>query len=315
MGRDIGELFVRKYIAYSLAFILALAAGKNMYATTDDSSWLQQLQQWRTDRAASLSAPDGWLSLVGLEWLKPGDNSFGTSPDSRIRLHAPGNAQFGIIDVEQNGLRLKAPKDGFPKGLLVDGHPATEQAIVVDGRNPTTFTDGTLAFFVIRRGDQVALRIKDSQGPVLVGFHGLHWYAPNPRYKIEAEWVPFPEPKHEAIQNVVGQSTDGLVFGVAKFTLDGQEIRLEAVVQNENARNLLFVIRDATSGKATYAASRFLHTGLPDQGLRQSGKLVLDFNRLENPPCAYTPYATCPLPPDSNRLKVSLPVGELKYSH
>ena len=122
------------------------------------------------------------------------------------------NAQFGIIEVEQNGLRLKAPKSGFPEGLLVDGHPATDQAIVVDGPNPTKFSDGTLAFFVIRRGDQVALRIKDSQAPTLVEFHGLHWYTPNPRYRIEAEWIPFSEPKHEIIENVVGTKTNGLVL-------------------------------------------------------------------------------------------------------
>jgi uncharacterized protein (DUF1684 family) len=308
-------LLVRKYFAYFVVFVLTLVAAGNVCAAYDDRSWVQQLEQWRTDHAASLRAPDGWLSLVGLEWLKPGDNSFGTSADSQIRLHAPGNAQFGIIDVEPNGLRLKAPKSGFAKGLLVDGHPATEQAIVVDGPNPTEFTDGTLTFFVIRRGDEVALRIKDSQAPTLVEFHGLHWYAPNPRYRIDAEWVPFSEPKHVVVENIVGTRSSGLVLGVAKLTLDGQEIRLESVVQNDNAKNLLFVIRDATSGKTTYGASRFLHTGLPDHGFHAPGKIVLDFNKLENPPCAYTPYATCPLPPESNRLKIALAAGELKYSH
>jgi uncharacterized protein (DUF1684 family) len=306
---------MRKCIAFSLVMLLSMAGVKGVRAAADDPSWDQQLQQWRTDHAASLKAPDGWLNLVGLEWLKPGDTSFGTSADSRIRLHAPGNAQFGIIEVEQSGLRLKAPKSGFPKGLLVDGHPATEQAIVVDGANPTKFSDGTLTFFVIRRGDEVALRVRDSQAPTLVEFRGLHWYAPNPSYRIEAEWVPFSEPKHEVIENVVGTRTNGLVLGVAKFTLDGQEIKLESVVQNENAKSLLFVIRDATSGKTTYGASRFLHTGLPDHGLREPGKIVLDFNRLENPPCAFTPYATCPLPPESNRLKVAITAGELNYSH
>jgi uncharacterized protein (DUF1684 family) len=312
---DIGDLFVRKYLAYSLVFLLALAGAKDIRAAADDLFWIKQLQVWRIDHAASLSAPEGWLSLVGLEWLNPGSNSFGTSADSRIRLHAPGNVQFGVIDVEQNGLQLKAPKTGFPADLVVDGHPAREQAVIVDGPNPTKFTYGTLAFFVIRRGDTVALRIKDSQAPTRVEFHGLHWYAPNPSYRIEAEWIPFPEPKHEVVENVIGTRSNGLVLGVAKFTLDGQEIRLESVVQDENAKALLFVIRDATSGKATYAASRFLHTGLPDHGLREPGKIVLDFNRLENPPCAYTPYATCPLPPESNRLKVALAAGELKYSH
>ncbi len=306
---------MRRFPALCLALPLSLMTAGEVHAAGGDRSWARQLQQWRTDHAAGLSAPDGWLSLVGLAWLRLGDNTIGTSADSRIRFHAPGDAPFGIIAVEQNVLRLKAPKSGFPAGLFVNGHPATEQSIVVDGPDPTKFTDGTLSFFVIRRGEKVALRIKDSQDPTRVQFHGLHWYAPDPNYRIEADWIPFAEPKHEVVQDIVGTRTNGLVLGVARFTLDGQEIRLESVVQDANAKSLLFVIRDATSGRATYADSRFLHTSLPDHGLREAGKILLDFNRLENPPCAYTPYATCPLPPESNRLKVALEAGELKYSH
>jgi uncharacterized protein len=307
---------MRWYLAFSIA-ILSLFAGSSrcIQAHGDDLSWNNQLPQWRTEHAASLSAAEGWLSLVGLEWLKPGDNTFGTSLNSRIRFHIPGNHQFGVIRVEPNGLQLRSPRRGFPEDFRVDGHLAKEQGVIVDGSNPTRFTAGTLTFFVIRRGDQLALRIKDSQAPTRVGFHGLHWYAPNPSYRIQAEWIPFAEPKHETIQTVIGTTTQGLVFGVAKSTFEGQEIQLESVVQDENAKSLLFVIRDATSGKTTYAASRFLHTGLPDHGLRDKGTLVLDFNRLENPPCAYTPYATCPLPPLSNRLNVALAAGELRYSH
>lgn len=125
----------------------------------------------QSTRRVSARQKGGSASLAS-NGSKSGDNSFGTSTDSRIRFHAPGNAQFGIIEVEQNGLRLKAPKLGFPASLFVDGHPAKEQAIVVDGPNPTKFTDGTLAFFVIRRGDEVALRVKDSQAPTRVEFHG-----------------------------------------------------------------------------------------------------------------------------------------------
>jgi hypothetical protein len=143
----------------------------------------------------------------------------------------------------------------------------------------------------------------------------LQWYAPDPSYKIEAEWIPYDAPKEVNIQNVVGIATKGLVPGVARFKIQDQTITLEPTVQSLSGNSLLFVIRDATSGKTTYAASRFLHTGLPDHGLLKPGRILLDFNRLENPPCAFTPYATCPLPPDSNRLKVALAVGELRYDH
>jgi uncharacterized protein (DUF1684 family) len=280
-----------------------------------DQPWRDQLEQWRTQHAADLSAPEGWLTVVGLEWLKPGDNSFGTAPDNTIRLRAPGSSHFGIIHVDTNGLELKPPPEGFPSVLQVDGHPAREQSIVVENRSPTKFTAGTLTFFVIKRGDGDALRIKDSQAPARLNFKGLHWYPPDPSYKIEAEWVPFPEPRPTLIHTVIGTTEKGVSTGVAKFTLHGDQIELEAVVQDLGVKNLLFVIRDATSGKTTYAASRFLHTSLPDHGLQNPGKIVLDFNRLENPPCAFTPYATCPLPPDSNRLKVPILAGELRFDH
>jgi uncharacterized protein (DUF1684 family) len=298
-----------------LAVLALLAFAVHPGAFGQDQSYASTLQQWRHEHAASLSKPDGWLAVVGLEWLKPGDNTFGTDPGDSVRLQGQGNAHWGIIRVAQDGLRLIAPAGGFPADLEVDGHAAGEQEIVVDGPKPTQFTLGTLTFFAIRRGDQTALRVRDSQAPARFGFHGLQWYAPDPSYKIEAEWIPYDAPKEVNIQNVVGIATKGLVPGVARFKIQDQTITLEPTVQSLSGNSLLFVIRDATSGKTTYAASRFLHTGLPDHGLLKPGRILLDFNRLENPPCAFTPYATCPLPPDSNRLKVALAVGELRYDH
>src|ERR1700735_4642973 len=304
--------FMRKLNVFAIALVV-LASGGVMTALGTDTDWKGQLEQWRVQHAEGLRAPDGWLTLVGLAWWKPGDNIFGTAADSSIRLQSSGNAHFGVLRIEPNGIQLKAPAGGFPAELHVDGQSAKEQSVVVDGANPTKFSAGTLTFFVIRRGDQLALRIKDSEAPTRTGFHGLRWYAPDPVYRIDADWVPFAEPKERTILNVVGIATKGLVPGVARFTLHGQTIELEPVVQNLNTKNLMFVIRDATSGKTTYADARFLHTGLPDHGLTSPGKLVLDFNRLENPPCAYTPYATCPLPPERNRLKGGIAAGELIY--
>lgn len=300
-------------IALTLSFLAAVSS--NLLAAEGDPTWNGQLKSWRVEHAAALSAPDGWLSLVGLEWLKPGDNSFGTAAGDRIHMQGKPNIHFGIVHVEQGKLQLRAPVGGFPSELRVDGKPAAEQTIIVDGPNPTKFTAGTLTFYVIHRGDQEALRIKDSQASTRVHFYGLRWYAANPSYKIEAEWVPLAQPKQVTVESVIGTTSTGFVPGYAKFKLHGQEIHLQPVVQKLDVNTLLFVIRDATSGKETYAAARFLHTGLPDHGLRESGKITLDFNRLENPPCAFTHYATCPLPPESNRLKVAINAGELRYSH
>ena len=306
---------MRRFRGVILGLFSLASMRQNLFAAEVDSGWNDQLKSWRTEHAAALTAPDGWLSLVGLEWLKPGDNTFGTAAGDRIHLQGPPNVHFGIIRVEPGKLQLRAPAGGFPNVLRVDGHPATEQVIVVDGPKPTQLAAGTLTFFAIHRGDQEALRIKDTQAPTRVHFSGLHWYAPDPSYSVQAEWVPLSEPQQVTVHTVIGTTSTGLVPGYAKFKLHGQEVELQPVVQNLDVNTLLFVIRDTTSGKSTYAAARFLHTGLPDHGLRKRGKITLDFNRLENPPCAFTPYATCPLPPESNRLKVALESGEMKYSH
>jgi uncharacterized protein (DUF1684 family) len=296
------------------AFLL-LAHGAHGFSADTDRLWSDQLQQWRQKHAASLSAPDGWLSVVALDWLKTGSNTFGSASNDSIRLAPAGNIHYGIIDVQTNMVRLKAPAQGFPAELRVDGHAAAEQTIVIDGPHPTLFTAGTLTFFIIRRGEQLALRVKDSQAPSRLSFRGLHWYPVDPRYRVEAQWIPLSEPKQVNVQTAVGIVVRGLVPGIAKFTIQGHEIALEPVVESLDDKGLMFVLRDATSGRTTYPASRFLHTSLPDRGLSHPGRIVLDFNRLENPPCAFTPFATCPLPLDGNRLRVALPVGELNYGH
>ncbi len=180
---------------------------------------------------------------------------------------------------------------------------------------PHELTDGSLTFFVIHRGDRYALRVKDTQAPTRVHFRGLHWYAPNPRYRVEARWIPWVPAHAQKIPTVIGTTIELPAPGLAEFTLDGKTVRLEPVLEEPGAKQLFFIVRDATSRSTTYGAGRFLYTDFPDHGLEQPGHIVLDFNRLQNPPCAYTPYATCPLPPEQNRLAIGLPVGEERYSH
>jgi uncharacterized protein (DUF1684 family) len=167
--------------------------------------------------------------------------------------------------------------------------------------------------YVIRRGDRYALRIRDSKSAALARFHGLKWFPPNAKYRVTARWIPYVPPKSTTLATLVGTSYSAQVPGAAEFTLAGKTYRLEPVLEDPAEAKLFFILRDTTSKSTTYGACRFLYTGFPDRGLAQPGKLVLDFNRLENPPCAYTPYATCPLPPARNRLPIPLPVGEKRY--
>jgi uncharacterized protein (DUF1684 family) len=290
----------------AVSFVTLLAA-----AATIDTQWKSDLLQWRTQRAQQLSAPDGWLTLVGLEWLQPGKNTFGAAADNRIRLNAPVADHLGVLELKSDGVYLSTPA----ASLLANDAPARAIKVDTDGPNPTVLKAGTLTLLVIHRGDRFALRIKDSQAPTRIHFQGLHWYAPDPHYRIEAKWIPFNPAHEESIPTIIGTTLKLPVPGVAEFTLDGKTVQLEPVLEEPGDKQLFFILRDTTSKTTTYGAARFLYTDFPDRGLDKPGRLAIDFNRLQNPPCAYTPYATCPLPPPQNKLAVALPAGEQRYSH
>jgi uncharacterized protein (DUF1684 family) len=280
-----------------------------------DAQWQTELAAWRTQREQELAAPDGWLTLVGLEWLKPGVNSFGAAADNKLQLPAPAPAHMGLLTVNNNVVQLLAPPDGFPPELKIDGNPAREGELTVDNRKPSTLTWHGLTMVVLNRGGNFALRIKDANSPTRTSFKGLNWYAPDPRLRIAAQWVPYTPPHVEQIPTIIGTTLDLPAPGLAQFTLNGKTLSLEPVLEDPTGKTLFFILRDETSKTTTYQAARFLHTGIPDKGLDHPGTLILDFNRLENPPCAYTPYATCPLPPDQNRLPVPVEAGEKRYAH
>jgi uncharacterized protein (DUF1684 family) len=282
---------------------------------TGDAAWRNDLAQWRVERAKGLSAPDGWLTLVGLDWLRPGSNAIGLAPDNQIKLSGHAPEHLGIVEVNGNQLRLVAPASGFPPHLLVDGQPAREGPIRPDDEKASVLSDENLTMIVLHRGDRFALRIKDAQSPTRTGFRGLHWYAPNPAYRVTAKWIPFNPPHTEKIPTVIGTTLDMPAPGLAEFTLNGKTVQIEPVLEEPDAKEFFFILRDATSHTTTYGASRFLYTSLPDHGIDKPGTVVLDFNRLQNPPCAYTPYATCPLPPYINRLAIPIEAGEQRYSH
>ena len=305
----------RKFLIVALLLFalsaIPLAGGadsKNNVA--GQTSWQSDLLAWRAERATRLQAPEGWLSLTALGWLKEGDNIFGSAADCRVQIAGKAPAHIAIVRLEKGALRLLPPAEGFPKDLSVDGQPAKEQDLGADDADkPSKITIGTLTIIVIHRDDQFALRVKDLDAPTRTGFHGLRWYAPNAAYRVHARWIPYNPPKVLDIPTVLGTTTHIPSPGAAEFTLDGQVVRLEPVLEDPSSTDLFFIMRDATSKTTTYGAGRFLYTELPDHGVNQPGEVWLDFNRLVNPPCAFTAYATCPLPPPQNRLNVAIPAG------
>ena len=281
-----------------------------------DVGWEREIVSWREQHAVELRKPDGWLALAGLEWLEPGDNPFGSAKDNKLHLPASAPGHLGVLHLQDDSITLNAPAEGFPAGFLIDGKPVQAQTLHTDAdhdKNNPRLTIGTLNMYVIHRGERFALRIKDTKSAALRGFHGLKWYPPNQAYRVTARWIPYSPQKTFTIATLIGTSYPAQVPGSAEFTLNGETYRLDPILEDPEVAKLFFVLRDKTSTTTTYKACRFLYTGFPDKGLDKAGELVLDFNKLENPPCAYTPYATCPLPPPQNRLPIALPVGEQRY--
>jgi len=295
---------MKKNSSHRLIGLLALClAGLTLSFAADAkvpaSSWKSDLLAWRAAEAKDLQDPNGWLTLIGLEWLKPGDNSFGSAKGNALVVQAATAPNLGVVRLTGDTLQLLPPSGGYPKGLQVDAAaPANPQALAADSSgHPSKITMTSVTITVIHRGDRYGLRIKDSKAPSRLQFHGLKWYPPNVAYRVYAKWVPYNPPHHVPVPTILGTEVMSDVPGVAEFTLDGKTLRLEPIIESPEDKELFFILRDTTSKSETYGAGRFLYTDLPDHGMTQPGEVWLDFNRAQNPPCAYTPFATCPLPP------------------
>jgi hypothetical protein len=262
------------------------------------------LEAARTERVQRLTAADGWLTLIGLHWLSPGENTVGAAPDNALRL-AAGPAHLGRVTLGSDGRVTLQLADEV--AATIDGQAVRTGELRYGTAKPTLVVAGTVSFFVIQRGDKIGLRVKDSAAVRRREFAGLDYFPTDPSWRIEAQWVAFPEPRQVPITNMLGQTAPAPVPGKAVFTREGRTYELLPIDEGPG-EPLFFVLSDATSGEETYAAARFLYADRP-----RDGRIVLDFNRAENPPCAFTPFATCPLPPPENRLPVRVAAGEKNY--
>ncbi len=263
--------------------------------------------KWHEGRIKRLQSEEGWLTLVGLHWLTEGENLIGTDPGAKVRFpEGLGPAKAGTLVLEGGKVRLKA-EAGSP--LTVNGAPAGDMPLRmdVDGK-PDVMGLAGRSFYVIRRGEKVGVRVKDPQSPVRTGFKGIDLYPYDPAYRVVATWEPFPEPREVKVPTVIGISETYKAYGRVHFKLKGKTVTLEPV--DEGDGRLYFIFRDATSGKGTYPAGRFLYADAP-----KDGKVVIDFNLAYNPPCAFTRFATCPLPTPANVLKVAVKAGEKDFGH
>jgi uncharacterized protein (DUF1684 family) len=270
------------------------------------AAFSQENAAWRAKRIAELTAPDGWLSLVGLHFLKPGETTVGHAPGNDVVL-GRGPARLGVATLAADGKVTLQVAAGVE--ATIDGQVARsgELRVGVGAVKPTLVACGTVSFFVIERGGKVALRVKDSASERRAYFAGVDYFPPDPAWRIAARWVAFEKSRMIPLTNILGQTSPALVPGKAVFEHAGKTYELLAIDEGPG-EPLFFVIADATTGKETYGGARFVYAEAP-----KAGSVVLDFNRAENPPCAFTPFATCPLPPKENRLPFAVTAGEKIY--
>jgi uncharacterized protein (DUF1684 family) len=262
--------------------------GVALFAAT---AYQTEIAQWRRQREEALQRDGGWLTVAGLFWLHEGANTFGKDPGNEIVL-PDGQATAGVFEL--HGGKVTVRMDGATRELWPDSLDVAKV--------------GRLSLFVIQRSDKYGIRLKDPQSQYRRDFHGIETYPAQEEYKVTAKWLV--EPRKIPILNILGQTESMDSPGYALFSLHGHQYRLRPYLETADAKELFYVFRDQTSAKETYGAGRFLYSAMP-----AGGHVVLDFNKAYNPPCAFTPYATCPLPPPENRLAVRIEAGEKKYGH
>jgi uncharacterized protein (DUF1684 family) len=292
---------MKKFMGFTLSIVLLAGFAA---APAAQLSHEEEIRDWRERRHERLSSDDGWMTLVGLEWLQEGENRIGSSPASTIPI-AGGPEDWGTLYVQGDELRF-LPFSG--KGITVDGKEVSEVMLVADSQGePTVVQSGDLSFYVIFRASY-ALRIKHTKAQALLDFTGVPSYQFQPDWKYEARFIPAPDGETIEIGNVLGQLSPSSVYGHVEFERGGVSYRLLAL-GDEDSESLWFLFADRTSGRETYGAGRFLYS----DGMPENGRLVVDFNKAYNPPCAFNDYSTCPLPPQQNRLNLEVTAGEKDY--
>jgi uncharacterized protein len=312
---------IRKLIIFTVALTLCAACAKMeelpktqptptpVAAATSGASYEQELEQWKTKRLASLKSEDGWLSLIGLFWFKEGENRFGSDPTNEIVLpDGKAPAQAGTLRLAAGKVTLEAKPEAK---ITTKGQPVTTLELKSDENGePTMLELGSLSFHVVKRGERLGLRVKDRENPARAEFKGTDYYPVDHKWVVNARFEPYQPPKQVPILNVLDMTTMETSPGLLAFEVDGRPYKLEAL-KEQGSEQFFIIFADQTNKTETYGAGRYLYADPPGA----DGRVTLDFNRAYSPPCAFTRYATCPLPPAQNRLPLRVEAGERYLGH
>lgn len=267
-------------------------------------TYKKEVNKWRSKHEAELKSENSWFSLAGLFWLKDGVNTIGVGKKYDIQLTENfKNGKFGEILFQDGTATLKV-ENGVE--AVTEGIQISEMVLISDvEQKQTVVNTGSQSFYIIKREDKFGVRLKDKNSKARLNFKGLHWFPVDAKLKVTAEFVPFSEPKEILIPNMLGGSYKMKSEGILKFKLNGKDYSLQPV---EEDGKFFIIFRDLTSKAETYGVGRFLYAEKS-----KDNKIILDFNKAENPPCAYTTFATCPIPPTQNRLSIAIKAGEKRY--
>jgi uncharacterized protein len=291
--------------ALAVVFLLTFQTGCRLgVEEMAETNHIDEVLEWRHTRAESLTRPDGWLTLIGLYWLEEGESRIGSAPDNEIVLPPGAPPLVATLNRAGQSVRLQSHvSDLRSEGVVVDDLPLESDA---SGR-PTIVHAGSISFHLIERDGRLGVRVRDSEAAARRQFRGLDYFEPDPAFRVTARLEPYDPPKEIPILNVTGMVEPMSSPGLLRFTLSGSEYTLDPISEGDR---LFIIFADQTSGQETYPPGRYVYADRPDA----NGEVVIDFNKAYNPPCAFTDFATCPLPPRQNRLEVAITAGEKRYT-
>lgn len=292
--------FISLTVIISLSWILS---GCNSPAPLipDEAAYAESILQWQEERLERLKDRDGWLSLAGLYWLEEGENSFGSGPDNDIVFPEKAQGYCGTLILEDSIVTLRVA-EGVE--IMADDTPVRELVLQDDhSDNTTRLQQGDLAWYIIKRGERYGIRLRDHRHPRINELDHIPVYPIQADYVVEATLESFDQPRIMTVATPLeGYTEDYECPGILKFRIRGEDLELYPFA---SGRGYFLVIADETTGLETYGAGRFMYA-MPDS----LGRILLDFNKAYNPPCAFSPYATCPMPPRENFLPVAIEAGE-----
>lgn len=291
------------FLFAALLTLLSIYSCKNETLEAKGSpEYFEEIKQWDQKRMERLKADDGWLNLVGRSWLKPGENKFGSAKDNDVVIESNKVPDYMGVFVFQDSTVTMKVNDGVE--VLFNGNPVKEMVMIGDTKKEmTVFQHKSIKWNLIVRNELYGIRFRDLESEAVKNFKGIERFPVNEDWKITAEFKAFNPPKKMSVPNVLGQVDEELSPGAVVFKKGEQNYSIQTIDAGDK---LWLIFADGTSGEETYGGGRFLYTDKADS----TGKVIVDFNKAYNPPCVLTKFATCPLPPKENYIKLRITAGE-----